>query len=114
MTQKKQILSKAYCLCGDAAWKIYELPDGGAIKFMDDRKLWILANKDSLPTDFLERWEQVREGLSDSIQKKKQWKGIPEGQENDKLANEITKLRLSCRKILLKTATLIKQELDSL
>jgi len=114
MTQKKQILSKAYCLCGDAAWKIYELPDGGAIKFMDDHELWISANKDSLPTYFLERWEQVRRDLGDSIQKEEHRKGIPEGKENNKLANEITKLRLSCRKILLNTGTLIKQELDSL
>ncbi len=114
MIRKKQILSKAYSLCGDVARKIFELPNGGAIKFMDDYELWISANKDSLPTYFWERWEQVHKGLGSSIQKDKQRKEMPEGHEKNKLANEITELRMSFRKLLLNTATLIKQELDSL
>ncbi len=114
MIKKKQILSKAYSLCGDVARKIFKLSNGGAIKFMDDHELWISVNKDSLPTYFLKRWKQVRKGLVDSIQKEKQRKRMPEGQKKNKLANEITKLRMSLRDSLLKTATLIKQELDSL
>jgi len=115
MKQKKQILSKAYRLCGESARKIYELPeDGTIIKSMNEHESWISANKDLLPTCFLENWEQVHKDLDDSIQKKKQWDEMPEGQEKNKLEKEITELRMSCRKLLLNTATLIKQELVSM
>jgi len=114
MIQKEQILSIARNLCWEVARKIYE-PDGVAIKFMDDYETWIKKNKDSLPTYFLENWEQAHKCLDESIQKEKHRKGMPEGRENEKLADEISDLRImSCIGLLEETATLIKQELDSL
>jgi len=111
---QEQILIKAKEICWDLRKNLHPEREDGEIKLMEEHEHWVSANKDSLPTVFLENWRWVRETLEDSVRKDKQAHNTPDGPDKKLILDEVRKLRYCCWNVLKETGSEIQQELDSL